>query len=143
MTEHIPHEDYSVLSELEKLALPEGSYMVMGSGILEALGIRKSHDVDLVVSDEVYAKLLADGWNEKVSSDGHHGIEQGLVEAYSDWTDDDETVKTVSELLVNAQWVNGVPFNSLAKLSLYKTRRGQEKDIADLALIQQYLDAAQ
>lgn len=140
MTEHSPIEDFSVFGELEKLVLPEGSYMVMGSGILEALGIRASHDVDLVVSDEVYAKLLSDGWNEKVSSDGHHGIEQGLVEVYSDWTDDDQKVKKLPELLVEAQWVNGVPFNSLAKLSLYKTRRGQAKDVADLVLIRNYLD---
>ena len=80
-SEQTGHEDYSVLNELEKLALPEGSFMVMGSGILDALGIRKAHDVDLVVSGELYLKLIADGWNEKVSSDGHHGIEQGVIEA--------------------------------------------------------------
>jgi len=139
-TEHSP-EDYSVLSELEKLALPEGSYMVMGSGILDALGIRKAHDVDLVVSDQIYTQLLTSGWSEKVSSDGHRGIEQGLIEAYPDWNDSDAKVKTVDELLVEAQWVNGVPFNSLAKLSLYKERRGQEKDLADLELIRGYLDS--
>ena len=36
--------------------------------------------------------------------------------------------------------MNGVPFNSLAKLSSYKTRRGQAKDVADLVLIRNYLD---
>jgi hypothetical protein len=143
MTEQNLSKDYSVLNELEKLALPEASYMVMGSGILDALGIRRAHDVDLVVSAEIYAQLLASGWTEKVSSDGHHGIENGVIEAYDDWTDENETVKTVSELLVDAQWVNGIPFNSLAKLSMYKTRRGQEKDLVDLKLIQQFLDATE
>jgi len=132
-------QDHSVLSELEKLALPEGEYMVMGSGILDVLGIRSAHDVDLVVSDEVYARLLENGWSKKVSSDGHHGIEHGLIEAYNDWTDSDDTVKTLDELLVEAQWVNGVAYNSLAKLSLYKARRGQAKDFADLVLIHEYL----
>jgi len=141
-SEQTGHEDYSVLNELEKLALPEGSFMVMGSGILDALGIRKAHDVDLVVSGELYLKLIADGWNEKVSSDGHHGIEQGVIEAYPDWTDDDDVVKTFEQMLAGAEWVKGVPYNSLAKLALYKQRRGQEKDLKDLQLIAVYLEAA-
>lgn len=140
MIEHIPNKDYSVLDELDGLNLPEGEYMIMGSGILDALGIRKAHDVDMVVSDEAYAHLRSSGWADKVSSDGHVGIEYGVFEAYPDWTDDDRVVKKVDELLVGAEWVNGIPYNSLAKLSLYKTRRGQEKDLADLELIQRYLD---
>ncbi|MBC7565177.1 hypothetical protein H7100_03055 [Candidatus Saccharibacteria bacterium] len=140
MAEQASHEEWTVLGELEKLALPKGSYMVMGSGILDALSIRKSHDIDLVVNDDVYEKLLADGWNKKVSSDGHHGVESGLMEAYNDWTDSDALVKKVPELLVDAEWVNGVPFNSLAKLALYKARRGQQKDFADLVLINEYLN---
>jgi hypothetical protein len=142
MAEQTPRQEWTVMGELEKLALPENSFMVMGSGILDALGIRKSHDIDLVVSDEVYETLLADGWNKKVSSDGHEGIESGLMEAYNDWTDSDAKVKKIDELLLDAEWVNGVPFNSLAKLSLYKARRGQQKDFADLVLIQEYIDAS-
>lgn len=141
MAEQASREEWTVLGELEKLALPKGSFMVMGSGILDALGIRKSHDIDLVVNDEVYETLLADGWNKKVASDGHQGIESGLIEAYNDWTDSDLLVKKVPELLVDAEWVNGVPFNSLAKLSLYKARRGQQKDFADLVLIHEYINA--
>jgi hypothetical protein len=142
MAEQTPRQEWTVMGELEKLALPENSFMVMGSGILDALGIRKSHDIDLVVSDEVYETLLADGWNKKVSSDGHEGIESGIMEAYNDWTDSDAKVKKIDELLLDAEWVNGVPFNSLAKLSLYKARRGQQKDFADLVLIQEYIDAS-
>jgi len=129
------------MSELEKLALPEGSFMVMGSGILDALGIREAHDIDLVVSQPLFEQLRKDGWSDKVASDGHRGIEQGLVEAYDDWTDDDGEVKVLSEILVDAQWVNGIPFNSLAKLAVYKARRGQAKDFADLVLINEYLES--
>ena len=137
--EQLSTQGDSVLKSLEELALPEGTYMVMGSGILDALGIRKAHDVDLVVSNDTYEQLLLDGWSKKVSSDGHQGIEQGLIEAYKNWTDNDGAVKSLSEILLDAQWVNGIPFNSLAKLSLYKARRGQAKDFADLVLINEYL----
>jgi hypothetical protein len=141
MTEYSIDKNPSILSELKKIALPDGSYMVMGSGILDALDIRRAHDIDLVVNQYAFDQLLATGWDKKITSGGQHGIKHGVFEAYSDWTDDDGTVKTVNELLVDAQWVNGVPFNSLAKLSLYKTRRGQEKDLNDLVLIQQFIDA--
>lgn len=133
-------EGYSVLGELHELELPKGSYMVMGSGILDALGIRKAHDVDLVLSTDLYTELVADGWTEGTSSDGKPRLEHGMIEAYDRWTDE-ASVKTLDELLIDAEWVNGVPYNSLAKLSLYKARRGQDKDLADLALIQQYLDS--
>ena len=131
-------EKLSVLDELRELALPDGSYMVMGSGILEAIGIRKADDVDLVVSDEVYIQLKEAGWEERVASNGSAGIQQGVFQAYDRWTDE-TTVKKLDELLVDAEWVNGVAFNSLAKLSLYKARRGRTKDFADLVLIQEYL----
>jgi hypothetical protein len=133
-------EKDSVLHELSRLKLPEGSYMVMGSGILDALGIRKALDVDLVVNDEVYARLRKAGWNERIASSGAVGIEHGVFQAYDRWNDE-AVVKTLEELLVDAEWVNGVPYNSLAKLSLYKARRGRGKDFADLILINQYFES--
>jgi len=56
MTEH-GLKAQSPLDELEGLALPQASFMVMGSGILDVLGIRKANDVDLVVSEEVFEQL--------------------------------------------------------------------------------------
>jgi len=129
----------SMINKLISLRLPEGSYMVMGSGILDVLDIRRAVDVDLVVSEEVYVYLWEDGWNERVASNGAVGIERDVFQAYAKW-DDEGTIKTLNELLVDAEWVNGVAYNSLAKLTLYKVRRGREKDLADLELINKYLE---
>jgi len=139
MSEQNPHNRHSVLDDLAELNLPSGKYMVMGSGILDALDIRPAADVDLVVSDDVYSHLRETGWHDRVASNGSTGIEQGVFQAYNRWSDE-TVIKTLDELLVDAEWVNGVPFNSLAKLSLYKVRRGREKDLADLELINRYLD---
>ncbi len=140
MTEHISGDRHSVLDDLAELHLPTGSYMVMGSGILDALNIRSAEDVDLVLSDDVYEHLREVGWRDRTSSNGSKGIEQGVFQAYNRWSDE-TVIKTVDELLIDAEWVNGVPFNSLAKLSLYKLRRGRDKDLADLELINRYLDS--
>ena len=47
----------NILQKVKELNLPEGSYVVEGSGVLDVLGIREANDIDLVVSPEVYEKL--------------------------------------------------------------------------------------
>lgn len=93
-------EKDSVLNELGELHLPEGSYMVMGSGILDALNIRKAVDVDLVLNDEVYAYLRGIGWSERTASNGAVGIEHDIFQAYNRWNDKD-VIKTLEELLAD------------------------------------------
>lgn len=138
MSEAKTSQDHSVLDDLFALDLPPRQFMVMGSGIMDVLGIRKASDVDLVVSPSLYAQLKDQGWNERVASNGSTGIENSVFQAYDHWTDE-KTVKKLDELLVDAQWVNGVAYNSLAKLSMYKARRGRAKDFADLLLIYEHL----
>lgn len=128
----------AALNQLYRLALPDGSFMVMGSGILEALNIRMADDIDLVVRTDTYEHLIGQGWTTRVASNGAIGLESGIFQAYDAWNDEG-TVKNIDELLVDAEWVHGVPFNSLAKLALYKKRRGRDKDLADLQLIERYI----
>ena len=54
---------------------------------------------------------------------------------------DESRVKLLDELLIDAEWVDGIPYNSLAKLSLYKERRGRDKDVVDLELIKSYQES--
>ncbi len=125
------------------LELPDGEYMVMGSGILGALGIRPARDADIVVSARVYEKLKELGWTERTYKSGsieQIGLENGPFQVFYDWTDDDGVVKSVEELLESADIVEGVAYNSLDKLSAYKLRRGQDKDLRDLELINQFRD---
>lgn len=129
----------SVLEDLRQLALPEGRYMVMGSGILDALGIRPAEDVDLVVGDEVYESLAQQGWSQAIASNGSPRLEQGVFQVYDRWLDESE-VKKLEQLLPDAQWVDGVAYNSLAKLVFYKQRRGRDKDLQDVELMKPYLD---
>ena len=128
-----------ILAELHDLGLPEGSYMVMGSGILDVLGIREADDIDLVVTREVYEELREAGWAEAVASNGSERLEQGMFQVYNRWLDETK-VKSLEELIVEADWVHEIAFNSLSKLAFYKRRRGRDKDLTDLHLIQNYLD---
>lgn len=48
--------------KIAELNLPTNSYVVVGSGILGALGIRESNDIDLVVTEEEYRNIERLGW---------------------------------------------------------------------------------
>lgn len=47
----------NITKKVQDLNLPENSFIVVGSGILSVLGIRESHDIDLIVSVEIFEQL--------------------------------------------------------------------------------------
>ncbi len=117
---------------IAELNLPENSYVVVGSGILGALGIRESSDIDLVVTEEAYDKVEKLGWQhgkwgEKVV------LQDGVFDVGKDWYGEH-----TEDLLKRAQIIDGVPYLSLNEVYEWKRRRGQDKDLRDLKLIDNY-----
>ena len=43
--------------QIQRLSLNSTEFIIMGSGILQALGIRNSNDIDLVVPINIFEKL--------------------------------------------------------------------------------------
>lgn len=127
------------LEALKALELPPAQFMVMGSGVMEALHIRPANDIDLVVDDALYAQLAEQGWQPEVASNGANRLAHDTFQVYDRWYDQDR-MKKLPELIQDAQWIDGVAFNSLRKLILYKHQRGADKDLADLELINKFLE---
>ena len=126
------------LDRVKELGLPEGNYMVCGSGILDVLHIRPAQDVDILVSSELFDKLENEyGWkrHHKYTTtlehpDGTSGAKQTLdfmKENYS-----------LEEALPLATYVEGIPFMSLEMLVNAKQQLGREKDLADIKLIEAF-----
>ena len=117
---------------IAELGLPKNSYVIVGSGILSALGIRDSSDIDLVVTQEAfqYIKQLGweqDTWGEKVV------FKKDVFDIGNDWYG-----KSAEELLRHAQVVDDVPYLSLDDVYEWKKKKGREKDVRDLKLIDAY-----
>ncbi len=78
--EYRPEQHGSVVERVQVLKLPKGDYVVVGGAVMEALNLRDSNDIDIVVSPGVYAKFAAKvHWREYVLSTGkvvltHNGI---------------------------------------------------------------------
>ncbi len=128
----------NIVRKVKELNLSGGSYVVVGSGTLAALGIREAKDIDLVASREVYARLKQEGWEEKFHDDGSSFLEHDIYEASLTWDSKDNNPNLI-DLLQDAHIVDGVPFVNVRRLMEWKKRKGREKDIVDMALIQRYL----
>ena len=128
--------------ELSKLSLNEENSVVIGSGILNALGLKESHDIDAVVSTETLLKILAE--NEVIETTNEYGAvlyTNGIVEFGDRWYMDDPMEDlTYEDLLKRTITIDGVRYVTLDVLQEVKEHLRREKDISDIQLIKQYLN---
>lgn len=124
-----------LLQKLGKLNLPKDKFVVFGSAVLAAHGIREARDLDLVVTrdlfDELTKKFPLDSFE-----DGSPRILIGEIEIMLDpgfGFDTEEWIK-------NADVIDGVRFVKLEDLMEWKKKMGREKDLKDIKLIEDYLN---
>lgn len=130
-----------IYKEIDQLDLPSGEYVVLGSGILGALGIRAIADVDLLITPRLFVQLRDRGWEySTIDFDGQlrEKLTFGVAEAFQDFWYGDQKPDP-AQLIANAELIKGVPFLPLAALLQIKHVLGRPKDQADIALIENYL----
>jgi len=125
-----------LLEEFKKLNLPDGEYVIYGSGPLGVRGIRDVHDLDVVVTDGLYKKLLEKYSGKEVNDGKKRFIKLGKIElipaSYS-------LIKDVKKTIANADVINGLKFVKLEYLLKWKRKMGRQKDFGDIKLIKNYL----
>ena len=133
----------NIFEEVEKLHFPKDEFMVLGSGILDALGIREVGDVDLLIKPELFERLKLEGWKyEVIEIEGRPRdmLSKGVVEAYKDFWWEGGAFNP-EEGIARAEKINGIFFIPLKTLLEVKKAMGREKDIKDVALIEEYLNS--
>lgn len=131
----------NITEEVRKLDLPMGEYIVLGSGILGALGIREIGDIDLLVNPSVFDRLRADGWDyDEIEIEGQirEHLSRGDVEVYRDFWYGGHHPDPAT-LIADSYMIDGIPFLSLQKLSEIKRILARPKDLRDIELIDTYL----
>ncbi len=125
---------------LDALEFPKDEYVIVGSGPLGIRGIREVHDLDIVVSDRLWKKL-----SEKYEIlDGDPGTKKMYIPTSIEilggpsFISDGQT-PTVEEMIKGAEFINGYPFMTLQYTIFFKLRRGREKDLRDLLLIEDWM----
>ncbi len=131
----------NIVEEVKKLNLPFGQYVVFGSGILSAKGIRPAKDIDLLVTPELFSSLQRKGWKRKFLFRRvlkFKLIKMGIAEAFSNANSG--TYKTeVEEIIKTADVIEGIPFMNLNELKIFKVQLNREKDKNDVKLIDEFL----
>ncbi len=122
----------NIKQRIAELNLDKDSYIVVGSGILGALGIRESSDIDLVVTEDVYQRIKKLGWKKALWGD-HIVFQQDVFDIGNDWYGE-----RVEDLLKRAQVIDGVPYLSVDDVYEWKKKQGREKGLRDLTLIDDY-----
>ncbi|QJU08146.1 hypothetical protein FBF28_01005 [Candidatus Saccharibacteria bacterium oral taxon 488] len=125
---------------VKELGLPLDQIIIIGSGILDQLGIRQSTDIDVAVDRATLEKIAGDSdWAEKLDTNQRRYLVKydGSVEIWDGWEIDGRIVE-YDELLDYAVEYDGVKFVNLDFLRRWKNWRGREKDIQDVRLIDEW-----
>ena len=127
----------SIIEKVQALELPLGQYVVIGSGIMDALGIRAANDMDIAVLPELHEKLRTSGkWQQEVRY-GKVFLLKGNADINPElsWS---EYPTTTQEAIDSATIIDGIPFMNLQELKKFKTAMGRAKDLDDIELINNY-----
>jgi len=128
----------TIFERVKRLHLPVGEYVVIGAGILEALGLRDTRDVDVIVKPRLFKKLRE---SKKYKEEMRWGKiflfgEDIDIGAKLDW---ENYSTTIEEAINTAMIINGIPFLNIKETIKFKKAMGREKDTRDIKLIKGYL----
>lgn len=124
-----------IIERVRALDFPTDQVIVIGGGILDAYGLRAAHDIDLAVTSELFADLEASGLYQKGTKDTLPYLLRDDLEIWQGWGEgiDFDYLKQSSTV------VEGIRFVDPQFLIARKRERGSEKDMNDIALLEQYL----
>lgn len=126
----------NLLIELKKLKLPPEEYLIISSGPLAIHNIRDCNDLDIIISDKLFANL-----SEKYPVEIGEYISKiriGDIEfIHRNKQQDDEY--DFDRQRVKAEMVDGIPFQDLKSCLYFKEKGSRDKDKKDVELIKQFL----
>ena len=133
----------NIKKELDKIGLTPDNSIVIGSGILNALGIRETKDIDVVVDEDAYSHLSSDNRFEKRINHAQEVLTDDIFEIGISWKTLDR-VWRFNDFLTNSVLIDNVRYLTLqflldVKRSWLKDKDVRQKDIDDVKLIEDNL----
>lgn len=122
------------LDEFFELKLPKDGYALFGSACLAIRGIRENNDIDILVKDELWEKLKK---NRNLT--GRETLEIGHVEIGGS-SNKVFNEPCIEQIIDEAEIIDGIRYAKLEHVLFFKKKRGKEKDLQDIKLIEDYLE---
>lgn len=127
-----------LFKEIKNLGFSADKYVIVGGASMMARGIKKTADIDIVATPDLFEYCAQNGWEKHIKPNGGFGLHKGPVEIYID-VNCGNFNPTFEELKRRSQIINGAPFCSIDDVLRYKKEYNREKDIKDIKLINDYL----
>ena len=126
----------AIVQRIKDLNFPLDQLIVIGSGLLDAYGLREADDIDLVVSEDLYHTLKVTGqYTEGIKQDETYLVKDKL-EIWMSWGSGIDFAYLQHDGVV----IDGVTFVNPTFLIAWKRTRGSDKDIKDIKLLERYLN---
>ena len=125
-----------IKQRLGELEINIGEAVIVGSGILDVLGIRASRDLDVWVNEVKFHEIAARGHQTFEYANGGNGLEIDDIEIMDSWFGE-----TLAEVTARAVQLDGVKFMPLEEVRAWKLRQNRPKDQIDVRLIDAYMAA--
>ncbi len=133
-------QDNWIIQTVKELNLPK-DYAIFGSGLLDVLGLRAAHDIDIVVTKELFDLLeKQECWNKFLYDDGCSGLrhEHQDIEVFYESKMSYCSAREIEQKIQNTETIEGVKFVNLDDILEWKRAMGREKDKVDVELIEKY-----
>jgi len=128
----------TIIERVRQAGLPLDECVVIGSGILDALGLRQASDVDLVVTQRLFDELRQSSeyiYSQRYGSDV---LDKNDQEICLRWGMGSDTYD-YSQLIDHSVVVDGVRFTSPEFVLAWKRFMDRPKDKPDIRLLEEYL----
>ena len=134
-----------IKNKLKEFDLDVDNCVVIGSGILNVLGIRESMDIDVVITEEKYKELKNTGHFQQKESHGREVLVDDLLEVMTHW-DVLGKVWYFNDILECTVIIDEVRYNTIEFLLGVKKQwigegEARQKDIDDIKLMEDYLQS--
>lgn len=126
-----------IVSRFKALNLPADECVVVGGGVIDALGLRQTNDIDVVASKRLFDQLkLSPGWQEELAYGDTH-LTKDDAEVWRDWGK--EPWLSFAELKADCVVIDGVQFANPKTVLRWKKLKNRPKDAVDIKLLTEYL----
>lgn len=130
------------IEKVKELGLRTNQFVLVGGSVLDIHKIRKSDDIDVVVSTEAFEELKKRGWGldeEFKSKWGRERLKNDVFEVVTGLNFEYCNYIMPFEILFDlSQVIDGVHVQPLGMLLLGKKDIGREKDLKDIELIENF-----
>lgn len=132
----LAHEKQASAHEMIKdLEIASDSYIVVGGAVLDMMHLRDTHNVDLVVSREIYDHFAhKKHWREVTLAGGKRILVREQYNLLKSWMG-----SSLATLQRDMQTIDGIPTVSTDRLIAAKRKLARRKDLADLELLRGHI----